>query len=387
MEWFDAYRYDDVTLGFIEVIRKMGKDMHEEILECDKNASFPTKMVQEMAKIFLFGCSIPKRYGGAGCSMRQLSVIARELAYISGGLHLIWTANSSLAAFPIIYAGTRAQKKKYLPRIASGDIFGCFMLTEPGAGSDAASLETRATKKDGGWVLKGEKRFITNALLASVGIVFARTGEGKHDISAFIVDLQEAKQSGSLVVKKTEKRSLKSSDFCSVFFDNVSMLEDSLLGGIHKGFSIAMATLDNGRINIAAQAIGMAASIFDEALEEAKDREQFGKKIWENQALQFSFAAWYAELLSSWAAIDEASRIAMRMKKAGKRITIPASVTKLVATERALDVAVRACRVFGGSCITNDLTAVERTIGILNSTLYEGSSEMQKTVLARFLSE
>lgn len=390
MDWQD-FHYDAETRAMIESVRDnfvRNDVIQKEIAECDDKALFPSKTFAAMQALGLFGILIPQEYGGSGLGTRIASLVARELASISGGAHLIWTANSSLATFPILYAGTEAQKKITLPLLAEGKILGCFALTESDAGSDAASLITRAEKRGDRWILNGTKTFITNAKRGSLMILFARTGKEKHAISAFIVDASAygiLENMPGITVNKIEKRAMQSSDFCEIVCTDAEIPEDALLGTLHKGFPIAMATLDGGRINIAAQALGIAGSLFDKALAYAKTRQQFGKSLWGNQVIQHYFAEWYAQLLSQWFAVDTVSRI--RDESKGRRITELASSVKLTATETAYAVSSRMTRVFGGMSITREIDAFEKLLQANITTIYEGSSEMQKVVLTRFLSK
>lgn len=388
MEWYDNDVCDSVEeKNAITTLDEFLRDEAEPaIADFEKKAEFPHALVSTMGDLGFFGITIPQEYEGSGFGTKIGSLFARKIAYVSGGLHLIWMANSSLAAFPILHAGSEKQKRKLLPLIASGKKMGCFGLTEPEAGSDAGSLRMRAEKVGDCWVLNGSKRFITNALYASVGIFFARTGAGKHDISAFVIESNEPgfNDIPGLTVHKTEKHILACSDFCDVIFDDVVVRpkKGGLLGEFNQGFKIAMATLDGGRINIAAQSLGIASRIFDDALAYAKGREQFGKPIWDNQYIQFSFAEWHAKLLCLWLSIIRLSE----MRDDGKvPITPLASAVKLQATETAYEIAARAVRCFGGMAVTKDIDIFMRMLETCATTIYEGTSEMQKKVLVKYL--
>ncbi|PIR69726.1 MAG: acyl-CoA dehydrogenase [Candidatus Niyogibacteria bacterium CG10_big_fil_rev_8_21_14_0_10_46_36] len=385
MEWYDHVMFDSEAKNISDTVDAFLRDEAMPVIAgFEERAEFPHALVSIMAKIGLFGVTIPEAYGGSGFNSKIASLIARKIAYVSGGLHLIWTANSSLAAFPIMYAGNEIQKKNILPLLASGEKLGCFGLTEAEAGSDAASLRMRATKQKRGWVLNGSKIFITNAYNASVGVLFARTGSGRHDISAFIIESHTPGFADivGVTVNKIEKHILACSDFCEIVCDNVVLPESALLGEENKGFKIAMATLDGGRINIGAQALGIAGRIFDEALVYTKDRRQFGKSIWDNQSVQFHFAEWHASLLSAWFTVLSASTI---RDEGNIAITPIASAAKLQATESAYAVATRAARYLGGMAVTKDIRIFLRVFETFSTTIYEGSSEMQKKVIAREL--
>ncbi len=382
MDWHD--RHDDETMHMLENTQKFLKTRVPAVYKTHESKGiFPKELVQEMGSLGFFGITVPERYEGSERGVLMSSLIAREFAYHWGALHLIWTANSSLAVFPIMHAGNEEQKKKLLPLLATGKILGCYALTEPNAGSDAASMKTKATKNGDHWILNGNKTFITNALHASVAIVFAKTGKGRHDISAFIL---ESKEPGltlpGMTVRKIEKRVLKSSDFCELTFDGVILPENALLGQEGKGFQIAMATLDGGRINIAAQAVGLAARVFDDAFEYvSKSRSQFDCMVWKNQGVQFHFADWFSQLQAAWAMVLRASIL----KDSGVPITQYASATKLFATRTAKQVAMDAVEYFGGMSVTEEFEALARAMDTLPTPIYEGTSNIQRIVIAREL--
>lgn len=389
MRWFDEQitGSTEEKLAISELDKFLKEEVEPHIASFEKAGEFPISIVNRMGKeLGLFGLTIPEEYEGTGFGTRMASLIARKIAYVSGGLHLIWTANSSLAAFPIVHAGSEKQKRELLPLLASGKKMGCFGLTEPEAGSDAASLRMRAEKVGDCWVLNGTKTYITNALHASIGIFFARTGDKKHDISAFIIesDAPGFADIPGLTVNKIEKHILACSDFCEMIFDDVAVRprNGGLLGELNKGFPIAMATLDGGRINIAAQSIGIASRIVDEAYEYVHERRQFGKSLWENQSKQFDFADWYTKLLCAWFAVDWASCF---RDEGSVSITPISSAVKLRATETAYEVASRAVRCFGGMAVTKDMDIFMRMLETCTTTIYEGTSEMQKTVFIKYL--
>ena len=381
MEWHEVH--DETTRMVLATVRDFIAGEVEPVWEdLEDKAEFPHELVLKMAELGLFGLTIPEEYGGAELGTRTASLVARELAYGWPSLHLIWTANTSLAAFPIIYAGNDKQKNKYLPRLASGEILGCYALTESGAGSDAAALKTRAQKESDRWILNGTKMFITNAEQASIAVVFARTGEKKHDISAFLL---ESRKPGlvypGVTVRPISKRMLKSSEFCEIVFQDVLLSENALLGEENKGFKIAMATLDGGRINIAAQAVGIAARLFDEALKYTKERTQFGRPIWDNQAVQFDFAKWYADLQAAWSLTWRASCL----RDEGHPITQIASSAKLFATETAARMCWDAAGYFGAMVVAREFPWLGRVMDVLPTIIYEGASNIQKIVIARAL--
>jgi len=347
---------------------------------CEEKGLFPEELMKPMADLGLFGLTIPEEYGGMGMNTVASSYVARELAYWWPALHLIWTANSSLAAFPIMYAGTEEQKRRILPRLASGEILGCYALTEPNAGSDARSMTTKVTPFQQipyAWLLNGQKTFITNALHASLAVVFARKEEG---VSAFLVESREPglKEKG-ITVRYIPKWCLKSSDFCEIHFNQVPLPPSALLGQDGQGFEIAMKTLDAGRINIAAQAIGMAMWLFDEAYKYVHVRRQFKRPIWENQKVQTDFSGWKAELDMAWSRVVAVSEA----RDHGEDFTEMASGVKLAATEVASRVAYELLPYFGGIAYAEEVKWLPRFLDILPTRVYEGANNIQRMVIAK----
>jgi alkylation response protein AidB-like acyl-CoA dehydrogenase len=376
---------DESLAIVLESVRRFGKEEIESARSThEETGLFPAELVKKMGAMGLFGLTIPEEYGGSGMGTLAASFVARELAYRWPALHLIWTANGSLAAFPIMSAGTKEQKARILPKLASGEILGCYALTEPNAGSDAASMLMRADwRKDSlTWLLNGSKIFITNALHASVAVVFARTG--KKAISAFLIESpEEGLRYPGVTVRYIPKRVLKSSDFCEINCVDVLLPDSALLGREGKGFAIAMQTLDGGRINIAAQAIGMAMRIFDDAYEYTHLRQQFGRPVWENQKVQFDFARAYAELSAAWALVVEASEVRDR----GESFTRLAAAAKLFATETSWRIGSDLLTCFGGMAFTQESEWLPRLLDIAPTRVYEGANNIQHMVIAKHLDD
>src|SRR3989344_1036540 len=351
---------------------------------------FPTELIKEIAEQGWFGLTIPEEYGGWGMNTVASSYMARELAYWWPALHLIWTANSSLAAFPIMYAAAEEQKKRILPKLASGETLGCYALTEPNAGSDARSLKTMARQEfvlQRGWTITGTKTFITNALHASAAIVFARTSPG-GEIAAFVVEsestvpgLSGGCATGKITVRYLPKHVLKSSDFCEIHFEDAWLPAWALLGREDQGFEIAMKTLDGGRINIAAQAIGMAMWFVDEAEKYVKLRQQFGKPVWNNQKVKWDFADAKSQIDMAWSRIIAVSEAGDR----GEDINEMASSAKLAATEIAVNVAIGLYRYFGGMFFTQETHWLPRFNDLLAPPVYEGANNIQRMVIAKHM--
>lgn len=384
---FRKDRYDETTNMILDVLGDfLRKEVRPIAQKYEEKEIVPLKQVAMLGELGILGLTIPEAYGGMGMGTLASSLVARELAYEWPSLHLVWTANASLAATPIIIAGTEKQKKNFLPKLSSGEMLGCYALTEPDAGSDAGSLTTKAkfNKSRNVWVLNGVKTFITNAVEATIAIVFARTGEDPRDISAFIVEGEGPgiKKDG-VAVSHIPKRGLRSSSFSEIEFNNVEIPKDSLLGKKNKGFSIALETLDSGRINISAQAVGIATRIFDDALSYVKDRKTFGSPVWENQKVQMDFAGWASELSAAWALVEQVSR----KQDAGTTSRADSAYAKLFATKTAKRVASEASEYFGGLGYTSEAHVLSFVLDSFATVIYEGASNIQMMVIARELSD
>ena len=290
--------------------------------EVDEEERFPIETVKKMAEIGLFGITIPKEYGGAGGDQIMYTIAVEELSKVCATTGVILSAHTSLGMSPILEFGTEDQKRKYLPKLASGEWLGAFGLTEPNAGTDAAGQQTTAylDEETNEWVLNGSKIFITNAGYAHVYIVFAMTDKslGLKGISAFIV---EKDTPGFSIGKKEMKLGIRGSATCELIFENCRIPKDNLLGALGKGFKIAMMTLDGGRIGIAAQALGIAEGALDETIRYVKERKQFGKSIAKFQNTQFQLADMYARIAAAKNLVFEAS--SKRLKKKTILLLLP----------------------------------------------------------------
>ena len=343
----------------------------------DKNNQFPTEQVKKMGELGLMGLPYEKEYGGAGLDALSYAIAVEELARVDGGAGVILSAHTSLGTYPIYAFGTEEQKKKYLPDLCSGKKLGAFGLTEPNAGSDAGGTETTAEDMGDHYLLNGEKIFITNGGEASTYVVFAVTtpGIGTRGISAFIV---EKGWEGFTFEEHYDKMGIRSSATCQLNFNNVKVPKENLLGKEGQGFKIAMATLDGGRIGIAAQALGIAQGAIDETVKYVKDRVQFGRSISKFQNTQFMLAEMQTR-------VDAARLLVYRAaasKDAGDSYSDQAAMAKLFASETAREVTWRALQLFGGYGYTRDYP-VERMMRDAKITeIYEGTSEVQKMVIA-----
>ena len=348
--------------------------------EIDETERFPLESVKKMAEMGMMGLPIPEEYGGSGTDQLGYVLEIEELAKACATTAIIVSAHTSLCCWPILKFGTEEQKQKYLVPLARGEKLGAFALTEPSAGTDASMQKSTAVLDGDSYVLNGSKIFITNAGAADVFIVFAMTDkeQGTRGISAFIV---ERDMPGFSMSKPENKMGLRASSTCELIFDNVRIPKENLLGQEGKGFKIAMATLDGGRIGVAAQATGIAQGAIDEAVKYTTERIQFGRRISQFQNTQFTLADMQTKT-------DAARLLVWRAAAAeqdGLPYTAPAAMAKLFAAETASYVTNRAVQLFGGYGYSKDYP-VERMMRDAKVTeIYEGTSEVQKMVISGFM--
>lgn len=369
-----------------DMMRKMVRDFAEKeiapiVEQMDETDEFPTEVVRKMGELGLMGIPLPQRYGGSGMDFTSYIIAIHELSKVSASFGVILSVHTSVGTNPIFYFGTESQKKKYVTKLAQGDYLGAFGLTEPSAGSDAASLKTRAVKKGDHYVLNGSKVFITNGEVADTFVVFARTNPeeiGHRGISAFIV---ERNTPGFSIGKKENKMGLNGSGTVEIVFEDAEVPAENLLGVEGEGFTIAMANLDVGRIGIAAQSLGIAEAALEHATAYAKDRKQFGKPIANQQAVGFKLADMATEVEAAKLLTYRAANLRAKGLPCGKE----ASMAKLFASTAARKTAIEAVQVFGGYGYTKDYP-VERLFRDAKVTeIYEGTSEIQRRVIAKKL--
>ena len=345
--------------------------------EIDRNHRFPEESIPKLAKLNLLGVPYPEEFGGAGADNVSYVLVIEELARVCASTAAIVSGHTSLGTWPIFEFGTSAQKEKYVTNLASGSMLGAFAITEPGAGTDAAAGKATAFVDGDEYVLNGSKIFITNGGYADVYIVTAMTdlAAGTRGISAFIV---EKGAPGFSVGEKEHKMGIKASSTTPLYFSDCRIPKDALLGKEGKGFNLAMATLDGGRIGIAAQALGIAQGALDASIAYAKERVQFGKPLAALQAIQWMIADMATD-------IDAARLLVYRAawkKDQGLPYGTAASMAKLFASETSTRVADRAIQIHGGYGYTESYP-VERAYRDAKITeLYEGTSEVQRLVIA-----
>jgi len=367
-----------------EMMRKMVQDFAEKevapFVERMEAGEFPKSILRKMGELGLMGIPIPEEYGGSGMDFTSYIIAIEEISKVSATLGVILSVHTSVGTNPILYFGTEEQKQKYVPKLASGEYLGAFCLTEPSAGSDAASLKTRAVKQGGNYILNGSKVFITNGGEADTYIVFASINRdaGSKGINAFIVD----KNTPGLVIGKNEhKMGLNGSKTVQLTFEDMKVPQENRLGEEGEGFKIALANLDVGRIGIAAQALGIAGVALEAATTYAKERQQFGKPIAMQQGVGFKLADMATAVEASKLLIYRAANLRQNGEKCGKE----ASMAKLFSSKTAVDVTTEAIQVFGGYGYTKDYP-VERYFRDAKVTeIYEGTSEIQRIVISKQL--
>ena len=344
----------------------------------DHAGEFPREVIGKAAEAGLLGMTIPEAYGGSGLDAVSYVITQEELARASAGVQTIITVNNSLVCDPIFRFGSEAQKRRYLPALASGRSLGCYCLTEPSSGSDAMSLRTAARLEGETWIVNGTKAFVTNAVEADICIVYARSSPepGAKGLSAFIV---EKAFPGIRVGKVEKKLGIKCSSTAEVVFENARVPRDNLLGETGHGGRIALATLDGGRLGIAAQGVGIARASLDASLAYARERKQFGRSIGEFQAVQW--------MLADMGTRIEAARLLMYraawLRQQGRPHAKEASMAKLFASETAMWAAHKAVQIHGGYGYIQDYPAERYFRDAKITEIYEGTSEIQRLVISR----
>ena len=371
------------------MLQKMYRDFAENEVkplaqDVDEEERFPEETVKKLGKLGMMGIYFPKEYGGAGGTVLDYVMAVEEMSKVCGTTGVIISAHTSLCAAPIFENGTEEQKRKYLPKLCSGEWIGAFGLTEPGAGTDAQGQQTTAVPDESGenWILNGSKIFITNAGFANVFIIIAITGtvtdkrgRKSKEISAFIVERTDP---GFSVGKHEKKMGIRGSSTCELVMEDCVIPKDRLLGRKGKGFALAMKTLDGGRIGIAAQALGIGEGAVEETVKYTQERVQFGKRISQFQNTQFQLADMHTRMEAAKYLVYSAAL----KKQNGEPYSADAAMAKLFASEAASDVTRRAVQLFGGYGYTREYP-VERMMRDAKITeIYEGTSEVQRMVIS-----
>ncbi len=372
------FKLDNTQQLFLQMIKEFSdKEVKPLAAEIDEQERFPIETVEKMSALGIMGIPVPEEYGGAGGTNMMYAMAVEELSRNCATTGVIVSAHTSLCIAPILEHGTEEQKQKYLPKLASGEWLGAFGLTEPNAGTDASAQQTTAIADGDHYILNGNKIFITNAQYAHVYIVIAMTdkSQGTRGTSAFIV---ERDTPGFTIGKHEKKMGIRGSATCELVFNNCRIPKENLLGKEGAGFSIAMKTLDGGRIGIAAQALGIAQGAMDETVKYTKERKQFGKSISNFQNTQFQLADLETRIQASRLLI----RSAAWKKDNREQYSADAAMAKLYASETAMEMTNKAVQFHGGYGYTREYP-VERMMRDAKITeIYEGTSEVQRMVIA-----
>jgi butyryl-CoA dehydrogenase len=352
----------------------------ERARENDRNEHFDLDLVEKIAAQGYLGAIVPREYGGAGLDYLTYGLIVEEIGRGDSAMRTVVSVQTSLVCSGILRWGTEEQKQLYLPKLCSGEWLGCFALTEPDTGSDAANQKTRAKKTDNGWVINGSKMFISMGNHAKVALVFAQTDpdKGHRGVACFLVDTD---QPGFQPQEIHHKLGLRGSDTAAIGLDDVEATDDQLLGEVGEGFKVAMSNLDSGRYSVAAGCVGICQGSLDASVKYAKERQQFGRPIASFQLVQ--------EMLTDIAVKTDAARMlvwrAGYLKDQGKPNTTETSIAKLYATESAIECANTAIQVHGGSGYVDDYPVERYLRDVRVTTLYEGTSQIQKMIIGRSL--
>jgi butyryl-CoA dehydrogenase len=352
----------------------------ERARENDRNEHFDLELVGKIADQGYLGAIVPREYGGAGLDYLTYGLIVEEVGRGCSAMRTVISVQTSLVCSAILRWGTEEQKQHYLPKLCSGEWLGCFGLTEPDTGSDAANQKTRAKHSDGAWVINGAKMFISLADHAKVALIFAQTDpeKGHRGVACFLVDTD---QPGFQPQPIHHKLGLRGSDTAAISLDDVEASEDAMLGEIGDGFKVAMSALDSGRFSVASGCVGICQGSLDASVRYSKERVQFGRPIASFQLVQ--------EMLTDIALHTEAARMltwrAAWLKDNGKPNTTETSMAKLYATEAAVHCANQAIQVHGGSGYVDDYPVERYLRDVRVTTLYEGTSQIQKLIIGRAL--
>ena len=345
----------------------------------DRDHRFPRELFTKLGELGLMGVCVPEELGGAGADFVSYVLVLEELSRADAGVGVTVAVHTSAATLPIVSFGTDEQRERFVPPLARGEVLGAFALTEPGSGSDAGSLRTTAVPAGDGWRISGSKQWCTNGSHASTFLLFARTDAGTagaRGVSAFLLGPEHVE-----VTREEDKLGLHSSSTADLRLDGVVVGRDRLLHEERKGFAVAMATLDGGRIGIAAQAVGIAQAALDTARDYALEREQFGRRIADFQAIQFTLA----DMATQIAAARQLTWRAAWRKQAGLPHGADGAMAKLFASQVAVDASRDAIQVLGGYGYTREFPAERYYRDAKITEIYEGTSEIQRIVIAREL--
>lgn len=373
------FKPDELTQQIAQTARDFAQQhIKPYVMLWDETQEFPVQVFKKMGALGLMGVLVPEKYGGAGLGYLEYASIIREISRVCGSVGLSLAAHNSLCTGHILAFGNEQQKQQYLPKLASAEWIGAWGLTEPGTGSDAGNMKTTATKDGDHWILNGTKCWITHGRSGDVAVVIARTGEprAKNNATAFIVERGTPGFAGG---KKENKLGMRASETAEMIFDNCRIPDTNRLGNVGEGFKQSLKVLDGGRISIAALALGIAHGAYDAALQYAKERQQFDQPIANFQGISFKLADMATEIMAAELLIMQAAD----KKNKGLPMTKEAAMAKYYASEVAVKVANDAVQIFGGYGYTKDFPVEKFYRDSKLCTIGEGTSEIQKIVIAR----
>tara|TARA_B100001057_G_scaffold234461_1_gene234800 strand:- start:130 stop:1272 length:1143 start_codon:yes stop_codon:yes gene_type:complete len=373
------FSYSETQKMIAETVRDFGaQHIKPHMMDWDDNQEFPVHVFKALGELGLMGVLVPEEFGGSGLTYDEYITVIDEISQIDSSIGLSLAAHNSLCTGHILQFGNEAQKKKWLPKLASAEHIGAWGLTEHNTGSDAGGMSTTAEKDGNDWVINGAKNFITHAISGDVAVVIVRTGEkdDSHGMSAFVV---EKGTPGFSSGKKEDKLGMRASETAELVFDNCRIPEENLLGEVGDGFIQAMKILDGGRISIAALSIGIAKGAYKAALKYSKERVQFGKSISEHQAIAFKLADMATEIDASELLVYAAAE----KKNKGRKMTKEGAMAKYYASEMCVKVANEAVQIFGGYGYTKDFPVEKFYRDAKLCTIGEGTSEIQKVVISK----
>jgi len=356
------------------------KEIKPKMMEWDEAQYFPVELFKKLGHLGLMGVIVPTEYGGSGFGYFEYITVVSEISKVCGSIGLSVAAHNSLCTGHILYHGSEAQKKKYLPKLATAEWIGAWGLTETGTGSDAGGMNTTAVKDGDHWVINGSKNFITHAISGDVAVVMVRTGEkgDSHGMSAFII---EKGTPGFMAGKKENKLGMRASETAELIFNNCRVHNDQLIGAEGEGFQQAMQILDGGRISIGSLGLGIAKGAYEAALQYSKEREQFGQPISKFQAIAFKLADMATDIEVSELLLLQAAYL----KDNHENLTKESAMAKYVSSEVAVSVSTEAVQIFGGYGYTKDFPVEKFYRDSKLCTIGEGTSEIQKLVISREL--
>jgi butyryl-CoA dehydrogenase len=379
--WPVDYRLDEDKRQLQEALRRFCDDeIAPKAERRDETGRFEEGLIEKLGEMGLFGMYVPEQYGGAGLDVISYVMAVEELSRACAATGILMSAHHSLCVDPILHFGSEQQKERYLPKLCSGEWIGCFSLTEPGSGSDAGAARCMAVENNDGWHVTGTKSFVTNGAEAHVVVLFAVTDpkSDRHRLSALIVD----RDMPNWRIGKLEKKlGIKASSTAELIFEDCVVPKENVLGDVGRGLNVALATLDGGRLGVAAQAIGICDAALEAAKQYSQTRQQFDRPICKFQAIQFKLA----DMLTSVVAARVLTRRGAWLKQNDRPYSAEAAMAKLFASEMSARVTQMALQVFGGYGYVQDYP-VERYMRDAKITeLYEGTSEIQRLVIARHL--